>query len=334
MTELSQVIEPAEVVKKDKLNPVCQEVDRAMTDLEIPIGAELSSLFKRPEDEAMRYGGPFAMASGKMIRVLAERGPGNSQVYYTLFGINSERAWSDVGDYIDKEEPDLPKEEKRDLMLKELAEISGDPRAFYNLERVGENRPEFAHKGSELLWDLLENSMDASEKPGVAIPFKESVHWGNCKDSEFYLASTLPRIGARSYGARCAVYTDETGKPILYQKTGTYKIQVEDDFSNATAINLEPIVVNGVTLLPGTLIGIAGDLDPAQLRLREDQVFGMDRVQGVYPLRLTAFSMPNEDAKIAFGDHYQDFAEAFGSEILDIETFRTAATNVVTSLKK
>lgn len=77
-------------------------------------------------------------------------------------------------------------------MLEERAEVSENPREFYtNLQRL-ENKPVFKYEGSGLIWDLLRSTVDSSNKTGVVLPFMKSVQWGNCKDSGYYLACTLP----------------------------------------------------------------------------------------------------------------------------------------------
>jgi len=87
-------------VSPEKSNPVCQEIANALSALEIPIGLELQDLLKQPNDD-YRYGSPYALVSGKIIRALAEHGPRNWDAYDTLFGISSERAWEDIKDFID-----------------------------------------------------------------------------------------------------------------------------------------------------------------------------------------------------------------------------------------
>ncbi len=125
-----------ELASGEKQNPVCMEIVRHLGDLDIPIGPELSNLLYKGDSASMMYGGPYALASGKIIRALTEHGPGNATVYNTLFGINSTTAWSDIEMFLEREEPDLTMEERRSLMLLELAEVSGDPRAFYNASRL------------------------------------------------------------------------------------------------------------------------------------------------------------------------------------------------------
>lgn len=84
-------------------------------------------------------------------------------------------------------------------------------------------------------------------------------------------------------------------------------------------------------LPPGTLLGITNDLDPAKLEESEDQVIGLNHVKGVYPLGLTVFCLPPDEARLAFGKHYQDFEELRRSSlpVPVLENFKAAAENIV-----
>lgn len=315
------------IQKTEKSNPVCSEVLNSAESLGVPLNMQVSELLNEGNT---RYGNGFALASGKVIRALAENGAESDAVYSEIFGIDTNKEYDDIEKYVLEQEPDLSDEDRRKVVLEELSEVSVDPKVFYNLDRIKKDKPNFENNGAELFWGFLEEAVTSEKGLGVEIPFKESVKWGNCKDSEYYMASTLPEGSmGRNAGARCVVYVDEENKPVIYQKSGEYKIEINEEFSNATAINLVPITVNGVTLPPGTLLGISGELDKSDLKKPEDQVVPLKKIQGVFPLRLTAFSLPREDAKLAFAEHYTNFSVSYGKQTPELQDFEKAAIDVV-----
>jgi hypothetical protein len=184
-----------------------------------------------------------------------------------------------------------------------------------------------------LLVDLLKGAVLRPDRDGIpAFNYERKRKWLNCKDSEFYMSVTLGGTDLRrdSY-ARVAVYCNETGQPVIYQKRGDYGIKHNDDHSNLTAITLKPILVNGMLLPPGTLIGLESSQDSINQDTTRDHVLPISCITGVIPLRLTVFALPPSEAMSTFGLHYLDFFQSSYSRnkfVPTLETFQVWAEEV------
>jgi hypothetical protein len=286
-------------------NEACVNIERLFHAAGIPLSSNLREslqTFERLLAGANRLGGgPFAHATGKI-----------------LLNVASAR----IGDRVDASRSPFLHEF---LVTKDPAQIPPGLTALATF--IPSTTTE------RLLVDLLMGAVLRPDREDIpAFNYEKKRMWLNCKDSEFYMSSTLGGTSLRREClARAAVYCNETGQPIIYQKRGDYAIKHNDVHSNSTAITLKPILVNGMLLPPGTLIGLESSQDNINQEKTRDHVLPISCITGVIPLRLTVFALSPPEAMSTFGLHYLDFfqsSHACNKFVPTLETFQVWAEEV------
>lgn len=323
-------------VSIDRRNPVCQEVSSILEKEGVPLSEEMKRLLNIEDERSKnRYGNPYALVSGKIMRELVLHGSNSSDANRELFGIETYNAWDDILDYLAKEHPELDQQQRDEVASMELAEVMEDPREFYGLSSL--QNIDGQSMGATALLDLLRQAaypIQAEEStPKFACVENRKKTYGNCKDSESYLSAALEGGNGRAYGARAVVYTDTDGNPVIYQKAGHFHIEDSGTYSNATGITLRPVLINGILVPAGTLVGIENDIDNHR-DVKEDQVKSVSEINGLLPLRLSMYSFePDESAKI-FGQQYREFGEVVqawdkNESVPTMETFEAHTQKII-----
>ena len=332
-------IDPAtnnpEKIEMGRPNPVCLEVFRTIQDLRIPLNPKLSENFQKEEDPfSMRYGGPFALVSGNMIAGPTKYGL-SVNTLERLFGEGSQ-----AEELLYQKRLELERAHRGEdyFHIQKRIKPLEEGICAQTLDNIGASglltaEPAFKHKSAAILWELFRNAVSPNSRPDIPYVFKytgseEKV--ANCKDSEIYHAWTLSSWAVES-GARAHIYYDEkTGEPILYQKTGIYKL--DSGGINSTCINFKPIVVNGITILPGTLSGITTDLPEGYYKGLRNHAYPLSHVIGLTPVRLTMFGVPQVEQPITFGFHYEDFVKNMGFGPPKLSIFEDKAKLIMESV--
>lgn len=140
-------------------------------------------------------------------------------------------------------------------------------------------------------------------------PYFSSTRYLNCSNAEPLFAT---RIDDKSDPGEAITifYQDDT--PVIIQKSGLFQSYSYENVTNATALTLKSVRVNGVTLPPGTLVGLETSLNqgidaqsPQPYYLdRRDQIFPLSVIQGLMPLRLTMYAIDRSEWPDTFGSEY------------------------------
>lgn len=339
--------------------PVVQAILATVERYPVPLATEILDKLRTPDRlDDIRYGAGYLRALGTLIRRAAR--------HYGRWGLTSqsdgklERLESYLQKCFGLQVEDLVgnrmfyeyyyhcekwNQEQLEQNFTSLVNQANASLASYR-EQLAELATLATWQTEKIFWQTLLDAMKLTRPecpvdiPQFAYYDKTNRRFSYCKDAEFYHVVTLPNDclpnnypSRRELGARCTVWVDAEGQPLLYQKTGTHKM--ESDGGNATAINLRTIAVGGIQYPPGVLWGVqVRDLNPDYYNNSEDQVHNIAKIEGLVPLRPTMFMAPPREYLEAFGAHYQDFeanlrlGKHYPVAQISLQTFQLSALRV------
>jgi len=330
--------------ESEKKESASDEILRFFEENDIPLSYEISGILTSELHTGHRYGTEFAIASGKLVRHLVRK-PARKLALMDLDDPNviTQRIAEEMME--DGELDKLTIEARMELIRLESEEVQQNPLAHFPNVRIMKKLAEGAglSQASRLMVDLIAQAASEDLPSEYEFDVDEEGKYLLCKDSEYYLARRIDRTYEDRFGAKCTVYHDKYGDPVFFQKTGSYKVNYERDArgitTNATAITLKTITVNGVNVPPGTLVGLRTNIDDTtnsdRTHLREgiNQAYDISTIEAVMPLRLTMFAVDDGEREFVFGEQYTELKSAIG-EVPSLNDFETKARGVLGSLNK
>jgi len=327
---------------EERLGTACGEIVKFCETNGIPLSKRMRGYLTGEGVKTERYGSEYTLASGHLIRTITRAEGDGSRL--EVFGLGYGNQFELEGEISAElaQDRSLSDERIRDLVELEMFEIMRDPRGRYpgilKLESLADVE---MSESAGLFLDLCGQCFRKLDGSGKNPSFERSNRgrYLFCSDSEFYMAA---RLSERIDGADSTVFFDGD-KPIFFQKTGRFKTSYGkegDGFvTNATAITLCPVEVNGIVLPSGTLVGLETNIDEggeSYVRKEGDQRYGIERIKGIMPLRLSIFAVDESEQERAFGSHYtkfKDTVEGWGGRVPVLEDFvKKAETHLIGDL--
>lgn len=154
----------------------------------------------------------------------------------------------------------------------------------------------------------------------------------HCTQAEPNFISRLDPDNGENFHS--SIFYNDRGEPIFFQKTGDVEFDKNDNLnfsSTATCINLTPVYVQKVLYPAGTIFGLNTHNNPNYVKNSGNQVFHIDSILGVTPLRLSIFSIKERNDRIhAFGSHYLNYSfNSLDGQELEIGHFRSHADEIL-----
>lgn len=310
----------------------------------VPLSLEMTGLLTGEKLPSARYGTEYTLASGNLIRTITreERDINRREVFglSNLYGLE-EQITEEV-----RKESGLKPQEVLDLTNLEVTEVLRNPTGRYPGINIL-TTTDCHFQASKIFLSLASQAIYPEHLTGLTFERSTLNRCELCKDSEYYLSARLDPTLAYSYDASSTIF-HQNGEPVFFQKTGRYKTGYSAEngrvFTNATAINLKPVEVNGIVLPQGTLFGLNTDIDSptdqenqrSYVLNRGNQSFEINRVISVMPLRLTMFAIPPEEQEVTFGFHFTDVVETLDSwthqttkKLPTLQEFQTKAERIL-----
>jgi len=286
-----------------------------------------------------RYGNEFAVGGGFILRRAVAPREGS---LFGLMGKDFESARNEVWDFIEEQGEASPAEIDQVADM-EMEEIKKEPGVFFDQIRKLKEKTDFNWEGTKMLYRFIKDAFypPKKDRQTTSLPYKKretGLKWADCKDMEFYFATSLRESKQRQEnGASALVFYDQEG-PLIFQRTGRYKMSHSDKYSESTAINLRPISVNGVRLPPGTIIGVSTKHSEKDMKKiiesKEDHILPANQITGVFPIRPSIYNISPDQQKETFGSHYDDFKSVFlawnpSMPLPDITDFQQTAKEIL-----
>jgi len=293
-----------------------------------------------PETHIKRYGSEFLQSTGKLIR----RGTSpDSNMRMGVLGLDSGSLEEEITKEIMENNPETEKRALQDLLRLEMVEVLNNPtgryRGLLKLDKIQERAKGIFKDLTGIIAGIYHPETAGNTKYPTFTRYQERNRWAVCKDSEFYLAARLNNNLRQNYDASITVFIDKDGKSILMQKTGGYKTELQNNkgvaTTNATAINLVPIVVEGVVIPPGTLLGIhPKDNNYLYTKRKGDQIKQLNDIDSIIPLRLTIFAIPEKERLLACGKQYEEYInDERVKHVRTLEQFKERTASVLNNSK-
>lgn len=150
---------------------------------------------------------------------------------------------------------------------------------------------------SLIVLDMMAQLLGADEDPHAGLPgMRHKPEIGSCSQAEEFFLEMAHRKIRR--GGTVNVFTDEAGKAVLFEKVNLGE--------SHSAMVVRPCVLNGVRLVPGSLVALSyPDDDAAWPRQEHGWVIPLSTLTGVYYMRLTTLGVPPSERKRAFSIQFK-----------------------------